>query len=98
MDIFFILSGFLITTLLYEEWDRSGGISLKRFYGRRARRLLPALGLLIVIALIVDMACYPMTGWPFAEKALTSVLFVNNWLAASGHIVRPLVVPATGAP
>ena len=60
-------------------------ISLRRFYGRRARRLLPALGLLIVIALIVDMVCYPMTGWPFAEKALTSVLFVNNWVAASGH-------------
>ena len=85
VDLFFALSGFLITTLLYEEWDRNGGISLKRFYGRRARRLLPALGLMIVIALIVDMVCYPMTGWPFAKKALTSVLFVNNWLAASGH-------------
>ena len=39
----------------------------------------------IVVALLVDMLCYPMTGWPFAEKALTSVLFVNNWLAATGH-------------
>jgi peptidoglycan/LPS O-acetylase OafA/YrhL len=85
VDLFFALSGFLITTLLYDEWDRNGGISLKRFYGRRARRLLPALGLLIVIALIVDMTCYQMTGWPFAEKALTSMLFVNNWVAATGH-------------
>ncbi|MDE3132280.1 MAG: acyltransferase [Acidobacteriota bacterium] len=85
VDLFFALSGFLITTLLYEEWDRSGRISLKRFYGRRARRLLPALGLLIGIALIVDITCYSMTGWPFAEKALASLLFVNNWLAASGH-------------
>ena len=85
VDLFFALSGFLITTLLYEEWDRTGGVSLKRFYERRARRLLPALGLMILIALVVDMVCYPMTGWPFAEKALTSVLFVNNWLAASGH-------------
>jgi peptidoglycan/LPS O-acetylase OafA/YrhL len=85
VDLFFALSGFLITTLLYEEWDRAGGISLRRFYGRRARRLLPALGLLIAVALIVDMLCYPMTGWPFAEKALTSLLFVNNWLAATGH-------------
>lgn len=85
VDLFFALSGFLITTLLYEEWDRTGGISLKRFYGRRARRLLPALGLLIVVALAVDVVCYPMTGWPFAWKALTSVLFVNNWLAATGH-------------
>ena len=85
VDLFFALSGFLITTLLYDEWDRNGGISLKRFYGRRARRLLPALGLLILIALVVDVTCYQMTGWPFAEKALTSVLFVNNWLAATGH-------------
>ena len=85
VDLFFALSGFLITTLLYEEWDRDGCISLRRFYGRRARRLLPALALLIAVALIVDMLCYPMTGWPFAEKALTSLLFVNNWLAATGH-------------
>lgn len=85
VDLFFALSGFLITTLLYEEWDRAGRISLRRFYERRARRLLPALGLLIATALLVDVLCYPLTGWPFAAKALTSLLFVNNWLAASGH-------------
>jgi peptidoglycan/LPS O-acetylase OafA/YrhL len=85
VDLFFALSGFLITTLLYEEWDGSGRIRLRRFYGRRARRLLPALGLLIVLALVVNMTCYQMTGWPFAWKALTSALFVNNWLAATGH-------------
>ncbi|HEX3617598.1 MAG TPA: acyltransferase [Solirubrobacteraceae bacterium] len=85
VDLFFALSGFLITTLLYEEWYRTGGISLRRFYGRRARRLLPALGLMIVIALMIDVVCYPMTGWPFGWKALTSALFVNNWLAATGH-------------
>jgi peptidoglycan/LPS O-acetylase OafA/YrhL len=85
VDLFFALSGFLITTLLYEEWDRHGKISLKRFYGRRARRLLPALGILLLIALIVDSACYPMTGWPLAKKAVLSLLFVNNWIAATGH-------------
>lgn len=85
VDLFFALSGFLITTLLYEEWDRAGGISLRRFYERRARRLLPALALLVLGALAVDLACYRLTGWPFAVKALTSVLFVNNWLAATGH-------------
>ncbi len=85
VDLFFALSGFLITTLLYEEWDGSRRIDLRRFYGRRARRLLPALGLLIVLALAVDLACYRMSGWPFPWKALASVLFVNNWLAATGH-------------
>src|ERR1700761_3402584 len=85
VDLFFALSGFLITTLLYEEWDRHGRISLTRFYGRRARRLLPALGVLLVIALTVDHICYRMTGWPLGKKELLSALFVNNWVAASGH-------------
>ncbi len=85
VDLFFALSGFLITTLLYEEWDRAGTISLTRFYKRRAQRLLPALGVLIAVALMVDLAVYPMTGWSFGMKALTSSLFVNNWVAATGH-------------
>jgi peptidoglycan/LPS O-acetylase OafA/YrhL len=85
VDLFFALSGFLITTLLYEERERFGKISLRRFYERRARRLLPALALLLVVAAIVDVACYPLTGWPFGIKALLSTAFVNNWIAASGH-------------
>lgn len=85
VDLFFALSGFLITTLLYEEWDHAGNISLTRFYGRRARRLLPALGVLLLIAVLVDAVCYRMTGWPFGKKALMSMLFVNNWVAATGH-------------
>jgi peptidoglycan/LPS O-acetylase OafA/YrhL len=56
VDIFFVLSGFLITSLLVEEWQRRGSISLKRFYFRRALRLLPAfatlLGLYALYALL----------------------------------------------
>jgi peptidoglycan/LPS O-acetylase OafA/YrhL len=85
VDLFFALSGFLITSLLYEEWDRTGGIRLRRFYARRARRLFPALALFVVLALVVNVACYRLTGWPFAAKALASMAFVNNWLAATGH-------------
>jgi peptidoglycan/LPS O-acetylase OafA/YrhL len=47
VDVFLPLSGFLITALVYEEWERTGGISLRRFYERRVRRLLPALVLLL---------------------------------------------------
>ena len=41
VDLFFVLSGFLITTLLLEERDRTGRVALKAFYARRARRLMP---------------------------------------------------------
>ncbi len=85
VDLFFGLSGFLITTLLYEEWDRAGTISLRHFYGRRARRLLPGLCLLLLLSLIVDLACYRLTGWALGYKVLASALFVSNWVAATGH-------------
>src|SRR5512135_1188424 len=49
VDLFFVLSGFLITTLLLEEWEGVGRISLKRFYVRRALRLLPALMVMLAV-------------------------------------------------
>lgn len=52
VDLFFVLSGFLITTLLLEERDETGRVSIGGFYVRRARRLFPALGALLVIYLI----------------------------------------------
>ena len=49
VDMFFVLSGFLITTLLLEERARTGRISLRQFYARRALRLLPALAFLLAL-------------------------------------------------
>src|SRR6202035_4185293 len=48
VDAFFVLSGFLITTLLVTEWSGTGGVALSAFWARRARRLLPALLLMLV--------------------------------------------------
>src|SRR5262245_35074652 len=48
VDLFFVLSGFLITVLLCQEWERTGSISLRHFYLRRALRLLPALAALLL--------------------------------------------------
>src|SRR2546425_3253073 len=56
VDLFFVLSGFLITTLLLEERDAAGRIDLHFFYGRRARRLLPALALLLTAYIAIDAA------------------------------------------
>jgi peptidoglycan/LPS O-acetylase OafA/YrhL len=84
VDIFFGLSGFLITTLLYEEWERTGGISFRRFYERRARRLLPALLLLVGAFVLIGLTLKPFSGWPIGERALTTLGFVNNWFAGFG--------------
>src|SRR5947209_1414105 len=53
VDLFFVLSGFLITCLLLQEWEQTGGVSLPAFYARRALRLLPA----VVTLLAVCTAC-----------------------------------------
>jgi peptidoglycan/LPS O-acetylase OafA/YrhL len=85
VDIFFALSGFLITVLLYEEWERTGTLSFRRFYERRARRLLPALVLLVGAFAVLYLLLHPFTGWPLPSRAATTLLFANNWVAGLGH-------------
>src|SRR4029077_16020787 len=58
VDIFFVLSGFLITSLLLDELGRTGGIDLPGFWVRRARRLLPAL-IVMVLAVVVLRELFP---------------------------------------
>jgi peptidoglycan/LPS O-acetylase OafA/YrhL len=53
VDVFFVISGFLITGLLVEELRETGSISLARFYARRVRRLLPALALVLVATMLL---------------------------------------------
>jgi peptidoglycan/LPS O-acetylase OafA/YrhL len=80
VDVFFVVSGFLITTLMLEERARTGRISLPAFWARRARRLLPALALLLVAVAIVG--AFTDT---FSELAtlradlLTTTFYVANW-------------------
>jgi peptidoglycan/LPS O-acetylase OafA/YrhL len=83
VDIFFVLSGFLITTLLLQEWLASGAISLGDFYGRRARRLLPAL-FLIVAAVGVIYAIDPRLhhGLAYPKAAAAVIFYAGNWVAA----------------
>jgi peptidoglycan/LPS O-acetylase OafA/YrhL len=54
VEVFFVLSGYLITSLLLAEWQQAGQIDLRRFWQRRARRLLPAL--LAVLAATLTFA------------------------------------------
>ena len=94
VDLFFVLSGFLITTLLLEEWGASGRISLGAFWGRRARRLLPAL-FLVVGALGLYLIANAAWGGPGANglvdlsdlrgDAISTLLYVNNWHSIFAH-------------
>ncbi len=80
VDIFFVLSGFLITGLLVTEWRRWGSIDLRRFWLRRARRLLPAL-FLVLAAVSLGAAGFASA----AERetlrgdALATLGYVANW-------------------
>ena len=86
MDLFFVLSGFLITTLLLEERAATGRISLKAFYARRARRLLPALALLLVAYLVIDAA----KGHDGLKTVALAGLYFGNAVQAFSR-VNPLV-------
>jgi Acyltransferase family len=80
VDAFFVLSGFLITSLLLTEWGRHGGISLPRFWVRRARRLLPALFLVLgAIALYAATLAPSHQLRTLRADGLASVFYFANW-------------------
>jgi peptidoglycan/LPS O-acetylase OafA/YrhL len=86
VDIFFVLSGFLITTLLVEEYQRASRISLRAFYARRALRLLPALVVVLLAVLLyaqVDLA--GGVGHFVRVEAIWTALYGLNWYFVVQH-------------
>jgi peptidoglycan/LPS O-acetylase OafA/YrhL/lysophospholipase L1-like esterase len=82
VDLFFVLSGFLITSLLVTEWDREGRIDLRRFWSRRFRRLLPAsLVLLAAVAVVAGLRLDSAARHRFRGDAIAAVADVANWHA-----------------
>ncbi len=80
VDLFFVLSGFLITTLLILEWRRSNRIATGAFWARRARRLLPAL--MVVLVLVTVITVYAIDPWKRAGvrgDGIASLFYVANW-------------------
>src|SRR3954454_22610087 len=79
VDIFFVLSGYLITGLLGAEWDRRGRLDLRRFWIRRARRLLPALA--AMVAAVCAAATVVDRGHMLALRAdvAAAATYTSNW-------------------
>ena len=80
VNVFFVLSGFLITMLLMKEWVRSGTIRLRAFWARRARRLLPALFVLLG-AIGLYLLWFAPDGTELAVRGdgLATLFYVANW-------------------
>jgi peptidoglycan/LPS O-acetylase OafA/YrhL len=86
VDVFFVLSGYLITTILLNEWRRTGGISLPSFWARRARRLLPALGVLLVAVGIGAVVLPRVLASPgLFGDTLATVGYAANWHFVAAH-------------
>lgn len=82
VDIFFVLSGFLITSLLAQERERNGVISLKRFYIRRSLRILPLY--YVVLAILASYSAWKGStsghGQRFLNELPSHAAFVSNWV------------------
>ena len=80
VDVFFVISGFLITGLLWREANTTGTVGLRRFYGARARRLLPASATVGVVTAIASAALLPpLQARTVMGDGIASALYVSNY-------------------
>ncbi|HUJ65452.1 MAG TPA: acyltransferase, partial [Acidimicrobiales bacterium] len=80
VDVFFVVSGYLITSLIWRELSRNGRVSLPTFYGRRARRLLPAAILVVIVTALAARRWMAPLGLPSVMKdGVASSLYVANY-------------------
>ncbi len=80
VDVFFVLSGFLITGIMLKEYDRTGRVSFAEFYRRRARRILPAAVLVIAVTIATAQVLFLANrADQVAADGLWSLAFLANW-------------------
>jgi peptidoglycan/LPS O-acetylase OafA/YrhL len=91
LEMFFVQSGFLIISLLIEEWYRTGRIRILNFYARRALRLFPALFVVCAAVALWLLTFAPswshVVGW---REVWSTLLYVNNWVGIHWHNSLPL--------
>ncbi len=90
VTIFFFISGFIITRLMISEWDKTGTISIKKFYIRRFFRLMPALIVFVVLSLITMQLAD--VNWTWIELSSVFFYFANYFgifVGFSGEVLPP---------
>jgi len=87
VDVFFVISGFLITSHLLREHSATGTISLPAFWARRIRRLLPAASLVLLSTLVATLVLLPQSAWQAIVREIgASALYIENWVLASSAV------------
>lgn len=87
VDVFFVISGFLISKHLLGELERSGRLKLGSFYARRIKRLLPAAMLVAVFSMVAAWIFLPFSRWAgVAQETIASILYVENWFLAAKSV------------
>lgn len=87
VDIFFVISGYLITSHMYREILRTSSIGLLKFWARRVRRLLPASFLVLFASLLAAFLWVPSTVWEVTARQLAaSAFYVQNWVLAGDSV------------
>ena len=88
VDIFFVISGYLITRALLHEKEKTGGIALGRFYTRRFARLAPAAIVTIAVTLVVsNTVFFGATNGAWNQQAFASLVWVQNWFLVNAGSV-----------
>ena len=87
VDVFFVISGYLITGHLWRGYQRTGKIALLDFWGRRARRLVPAAALVLTVTWLASRLVLPATRLAdTADQVRASALYFQNWLLAHNAV------------
>ena len=87
VDVFFVISGFLITSHIHREILSTGHLKVTRFWARRIRRLLPASLLVLAVSGLAVFALTPSTTWAQTAREIgASALYVQNWQLATSAV------------
>ena len=98
VDIFFVLSGFLITDLLVSGYDRACRMDLTGFWTRRARRLLPALAIMLVVVVAAATVIESGQETSLRLALLAASTYTSNWYQILHHVSYFAAAGQAGAP